>query len=134
MFGYDKHLKIRFDEEELMDLSLKARVRAELFKCAFAGEFPTYTEFYERLHPGDRMGKFPYQHHFNKIADEELRNGYPDITFIVRGKEGYPHQIDGRSSIDPDTAQIKSLEEGVDEIIRLYCPQQTQNVYRDMRR
>jgi hypothetical protein len=72
-----------------MDAKLKARVRAELFRCAFAGEFPTYEKFFKRIHPGKKMGQFPYKAHFNKIAEEERDNGYPDITFIVRSKDGY---------------------------------------------
>jgi hypothetical protein len=121
-----------------IDQTLKRRVRAELFKCAVAGEFPTYTEFFNRIHPGKTMGKFPYQTHLNAIAEEELTGRYPDITFIVcsqkSDKKGYPHVIDGRSSINPDAEQIKSVEKGTDEIIELYCPLGTRNIYRDMRR
>jgi hypothetical protein len=110
--------------------SLKARVRAELIKCATEGAFPTYTEFYNRLNPGKRMGAFPYRTHFNEIAQEERSNGYPDITFIVRGADGVPHQIDFDAAQRPTATQIKSLQDGVDEIIQLYCPSGTRNVYR----
>lgn len=35
-----------------MDAALKAKIRAELFRCAVAGAFPTYTELFNRIHPG----------------------------------------------------------------------------------
>jgi hypothetical protein len=113
-----------------MDAKLKARIRAELFRCAIAGEFPTYTQFFNRIQPGKTMGNFPYQTHFNEIAKEERELGYPDITFIVRGVGGYPNQIDfsdAREGPDPD--QLRSLRKGTDEVIRLYCPPNTPNPY-----
>jgi hypothetical protein len=113
-----------------MDAKLKARIRAELFRCAIAGEFPTYTQFFNRIQPGKAMGNFPYQTHFNEIAKEERELGYPDITFIVRGVAGYPNQIDfldAREGPDPD--QLRSLRKGTDEVIRLYCPPNTPNPY-----
>jgi hypothetical protein len=72
-----------------VDKQLKARVCAELFRCALAGEFLTYAQFFNRIRPGVKMGNFAYQTHFNEIAKEERENGYPDITFIVRGSGGY---------------------------------------------
>jgi hypothetical protein len=113
-----------------MDAKLKARIRAELFRCAIAGEFPTYTEFFNRIHPGKAMGNFPYQMHFNEIAKEEREFGYPDVTFVVRSVGGYPNQIgfrDARQGPDPD--QLRSLQEGTDELIKLYCPPNTPNPY-----
>jgi hypothetical protein len=71
-----------------MDAKLKARIRAELFRCALTGEFPTYTQFFNRIQPGKPRGNFPYQTHFNEIAKEEREFGYPDITFVVRGVGG----------------------------------------------
>jgi hypothetical protein len=114
-----------------MDAQLKARVRAELFRCAFAGQFPTYAQFFDRIHPGKTMGQFPYKAHFNKIAEEERDQGYPDITFIVRGKDGYPHQIDFSEVGEdgPDPKQLASLRKGTAEIIKLYCPANTQSPY-----
>ena len=115
----------------MIDLQLKARVRAELFRCAFAGQFPTYTQFFNLIQPGKPMGQFPYKAHFNRIAEEERDHGYPDITFIVRGKDGYPHQINFREVRDgvPDSEQLKSLQKGTAEIINLYCPANTPNPY-----
>jgi len=114
-----------------MDAQLKARIRAELFRSAFSGEFPTYTEFFNRIQPGKTMGNFPYQTHFNEIAKEERNHGYPDITFIVRIKDGYPNQIDfGDARGGPDPRQLDSLREGTDETIKLYCPPGTKNPYR----
>src|ERR1700693_1617949 len=108
-----------------LDRILKTRGRAELVKCAMAGEFPTYEQFFKRISPGKKMGQFPYRDHFNQIAMEERSHGYPDITFMVRGQDGYPHQIDFRASTPPDAQQIKKLEDGTDQIIRLYCPPRT---------
>jgi hypothetical protein len=113
-----------------MDVQLKARIRAELFRCAFTGVFPTYTEFFNRIRPGKIMGSFPYQAHFNQIANEERSSGYPDITFMVRGAGGYPIQIDFRNASNgPDAAQVDILRSGTAEIIRLYCPPNTANPY-----
>jgi hypothetical protein len=114
----------------MIDAQLKARVRAELFRCALSGKFPTYAEFFDRIHPGKTMGRFPYQAHFNKIAEEERDHGYPDITFIVRSSDGYPNQIDFRDARGgPDPKQLDSLRKGTAEIIRLYCPADTSNPY-----
>ncbi|MCA6101839.1 hypothetical protein [Bradyrhizobium australafricanum] len=113
-----------------MDLELKTRIRAELFRCAVAGEFPTYAEFFGRIHPGKSMGNFPYQTHFNEIAREERGLGYPDITFVVRGAKGYPHQIDFRDARGgPDADQLRSLQAGIEDVIRLYSPRNTTNPY-----
>jgi hypothetical protein len=102
---------------------LKAQVRAELFRCAVSGNFLTYTQFFNRIHPGSTMGNFPYQTHFNEIAREERDLGYPDITFMVHGVGGYPHQIEFRdASKGPDQVQLTSLRKGADDIVRLYCP------------
>jgi hypothetical protein len=113
-----------------MDAKLKAKVRAELFRCAISGEFVTYTQFFNRIQPGKSMGNFPYQTHFNEIAKEERELGYPDITFVVRGVGGFPNQIDFRDAReDPDRDQLPSLQKGTDEVIRLYCPPGTTNPY-----
>ena len=115
----------------MIDIELKARVRAELFRCAFAGAFPTYAEFFDRIHPGKTMGNFPYQTHFNKIAEEERENGYPDITFVVRSKNGYPNQIDFDDARNgPNPRQLDSLQKGTDQVIKVYCPANTLNPYR----
>jgi len=66
-----------------MDNELKARIRAELFRCALSGEFLNYTQFFNRIRPDAKMGNFPYQTHFDEIAKEERSLGYPDITFLV---------------------------------------------------
>jgi hypothetical protein len=114
----------------MMDMELKAQIRAELFRCAIAGDFPTYAQFFDRIRPGATMGNFPYQMHFNQIAMEERSHGYPDITFVVRGADGYPHQIDFRDARNgPDSAQLDNLRNGTDEIIRVYCPRNTPNPY-----
>jgi hypothetical protein len=113
-----------------MNLDLKRQVRGELFRCAVRGEFPTYAEFFNRIRPGGTMGRFPYQVHFDAIAKEERSLGYPDITFIVRGVDGYPHQIEFDDARVPNAAQLDNLRKGTDEIIRLYCPVGTPNPYR----
>jgi hypothetical protein len=69
------------------DPRLKAMIRAELFRCAAAGMFPTYEQFRHlierRVH---NKGRFPWKAYFEEIAAEERGLGYPDITFIVREK------------------------------------------------
>ncbi|MFY9953749.1 MAG: hypothetical protein WAK54_11330 [Bradyrhizobium sp.] len=111
---------------------MKAAVRVELFKCAIAGKFLTYAEFFERIRPGGKMGQFPYKDHFDEIAKEERSNGYPDITFFVyRSGEPtqYPSQIDFRPANPPDQKQLDSLRKGTDDLIALYCPPNTSNPY-----
>jgi hypothetical protein len=117
-----------------VDPQLKARIRAELFRCAIAGEFQTYTQFFNRIRPGVTMGNFPYQAHFDEIAKEERANGYPDITFLVH-RTGpppqYPAQIDFQpSSHPPSQTQLDSLRKGTDALIAIYSPANTLNPYR----
>jgi hypothetical protein len=69
----------------------------------------------------------------NQIAMEERSHGYPDITFILRRQDYYPSQIDFKKADPPDGDQIKSLLKAVDEIIALYCPAGTPNIYRTMK-
>ena len=117
----------------MTDRALKAQIRAELFRCAIAGEFLTYTQFFNRIRPGAKMGNFPYQTHFDEIAKEERNNGYPDIIFIVhRSGEApqFPAQIDFRSANPPDNKQLDSLRKGTDDTIALYCPPNIANPYR----
>jgi hypothetical protein len=112
-----------------MDAQLKATIRAELFRCAIAGQFQTYTQFFNRIDPGTTMGNFPYQEHLKDIAQEEQSLGYPDITFMVHAVDGLPHWIAGRDASNPDAAQIDFLKKGADEVIKLYCPAGTKNPY-----
>ncbi|MFZ3352885.1 MAG: hypothetical protein WA268_18700 [Xanthobacteraceae bacterium] len=117
----------------MVDRALKAKVRGELFRCAAAGQFVTYTEFFNRIRPGTPMGSFPYQTHFDEIAKEERNNGYPDITFLVHRtgqRPQYPAQIDFRPADPPDQQQLDSLRKGADGIIAMYCPPNTANPYR----
>jgi hypothetical protein len=116
-----------------MDPRLKAQIRLELFRCAANGDFPSYETFYEHVSRKKMKGQFPYQSHFDEIAKEEHKLGYPDITFVVRRKDPknrYPSQIDFRSAKPtPDASQLKSLRKGTDQIIALYCPAGTPNPY-----
>ncbi|HEX3502958.1 MAG TPA: hypothetical protein VHU22_06170 [Xanthobacteraceae bacterium] len=114
-----------------MNSNLKAKIRAELFRRALAGDFPTYEEFYERASGKKMKGRFPWQTHFDAIAKEERKLGYPDITFIVKSKaSNYPSQIDFRSAKPiPNAAQLRSLCKGTDKVIALYCPPGTPNPY-----
>lgn len=113
-----------------MDNELKGKICAELFRCALSGDFVTYTEFFNRIRPGKTMGNFPYQTYFNEIAKEERDHNYPDITFIVRSKEGYPNQIDFRDARSgPDPRQLDALRKGTAKLIKLYCPANTANPY-----
>ena len=95
-----------------MDPRLKAQIRLELFCCAAEGNFPSYQEFYERVTRKKMNGQFPYQAHFDVIAKDERKLGYPDITFVVRRsdpKNPFPSQIDFRSAKPAPNA--KSAEE-----------------------
>jgi hypothetical protein len=116
-----------------MNPRLKAQIRLELFRCAAAGDFPTYEDFYKQLARKQMKGRFPYQRHFDAIAKEERKLGYPDITFVVRRKDPtnpYPSQIDFRSAKPtPSPSQLKSLKNGTNRIIALYCPTGTANPY-----
>jgi hypothetical protein len=117
----------------MVDQALKAQIRGELFRCAVAGTFLSYRDFFNRIRPGATMGNFPYQTHFDEIAGEERANGYPDITFLVHrsgNRPQYPAQIDFRPADPPDQRQLDSLRKGADDIIRLYCPLGTPNPYR----
>jgi hypothetical protein len=69
----------------------------------------------------------------DQIAMEERSHGYPDITFILRRKDYYPSRIGFRSAEKPDDEQIRILLEQTDEIISLYCPPGTPNIYRTMK-
>jgi hypothetical protein len=119
------------DAQAKMDLKIKANVRAELFRCAIEGKFLTYEDFYHRMNNGKKMRNFPYQKHLKKIAEEEKSLGYPDITFVIYGKDsGLPHFIAGRDARNPDVAQLDYLKSGTDDVIKLYCPDGTANPYR----
>jgi hypothetical protein len=110
----------------------KARIRAELFKSAVAGEFPSYGDFRDRLWPGLQGWRREWSDDLNTIAIEETKNGYPDITYILRRsdpKSPYPSQIDFRDAHNPDAQQLDILRKGTDEIISLYCPPGTKNPY-----
>jgi hypothetical protein len=101
---------------------IKNRVRGELFRCAIQGRFLTYTDFFNLIHPGATMGSFPYQTHFDAIAKEERNNGYPDITFIVHGINGYPSQVNFVPFDSSNSTQLNSLRTGTDALIAMYCP------------
>lgn len=112
-----------------VDIELKKRVRAELFRCAVSGAFQTYTQFFNRIRPGATMGNFPYQKHFDEIAREERDLGYPDVTFVVYGVGGYPRQVNFRPFDPNDLAQLESLRHGTDDVLAMYSPG-TENPYR----
>jgi hypothetical protein len=108
-----------------MDLKLKAKIRAELFKCAIEGTFLTYQGFYKRLRPASKMGVFTWISHFDLIAREETSNSYPDITFMVHQagpKPNYPGQVDFKPMNPKDVQQVNFLRRGTDKLIALYCP------------
>ena len=60
----------------MTDRALKAQIRAELFRCAIAGEFLTYTQFFNRIAPVQRWATFHIKHTSMK---SQKRNG---ITVI----------------------------------------------------
>ena len=97
-------------KQRMMDKALKAQIRAELFRCAVAGELLTYRQFFNRIRPGATMGNFPYQAHFDEIAKEERTNGYPDITFIVHRSGGIasisrPNRFSAGKSARPESTE-----------------------------
>ena len=109
----------------------RLRMRAELFKAAVAGQFPTYGDMLKHLTPKiDQGWRQEWTRDLNQIAMEELSHGYPDITYILHRKDGYPSQILFRDATHPDEEQLKALRKGTDEIIALYCPPNTPNPYR----
>lgn len=112
----------------------KTRLRAELFKCAAKGEFPAYSDMLKYLEPRIASGwRAEWTAALNQIAMEERSHGYPDITFILRRKDYYPSQIEFRKADPPDDEQIKALIKATDQIIDLYCPPGTPNIYRTMK-
>jgi hypothetical protein len=112
----------------------KARLRAELFKCAAKGEFPTYGDMLKHLKPRITSGWRPeWTADLNQIAMEERSHGYPDITFILRRKDYFPSRIEFRDADTPDNDQIKAIVKATDQIIALYCPSGTPNIYRNMK-
>jgi hypothetical protein len=113
----------------------KAKLRAELFKYAAKGEFPIYSDMRKHLRPRISTGSRPeWTADLNQIAMEERSHGYPDITFILHRKNGFPSQVDFRPvTKKPDKNQRRSLIKGTDEIIKLYCPAGTRNIYRSMK-
>ena len=114
-------------------MSNKTRMRAELFKWAAIGHFPTYNEMLQHLTPKIPTGwRKEWSVDLNQISMEEQSHGYPDITFILHRADPaspYPSQIDFRDAENPDPAQLDSLHKGIDEIIRLYCPPGTKSPY-----
>jgi hypothetical protein len=108
-------------------------MRAELFKWAAAGHFPTYNEVLQHLTPKISQGwRKEWSADLNQISMEEQSHGYPDITFILHRADKdspYPSQIDFRDAHEPDDMQLDSLERGIGEIIRLYCPPGTRSPY-----
>lgn len=115
-------------------MSNRERLRAELFKYAAAGHFPTYNEMLQYLTSKIQQGWRPeWSADLNQISMEEQSHGYPDITVILHRADPnfpYPSQINVRAAHNPDVAQLDSLRNGTDEIIRLYCPPGTKNPYR----
>jgi len=111
----------------------KARLRAELFKCAANGRFPTYGDMLPFLQPRIQQGwRTEWSDDLNQIAMEEISHGYPDITYILHRNDlrsPYPSQILFRDAHNPDPAQLSALHHGVAEIIRLYCPPNTKDPY-----
>jgi hypothetical protein len=109
-----------------IDLKRKARIRAELFRCAVEGATPiTYGQFHERVTGKKMPGRFQWRSYFNAIAMEERSHNYPDITFLVFDKSTkYPGQIEFRrvAKSGPDKKQRAALQSGMKEIRKLYCP------------
>ena len=114
-------------------MSNKVRMRAELFKWAAKGHFPTYSEMLQHLTPRISQGwRKEWSADLDKISREEQSHGFPDITFILHRADPaspYPSQIDFRDAHVPDHKQLQSLQRGIDEIITLYCPPGTKSPY-----
>jgi hypothetical protein len=111
----------------------QARIRAELFKSACAGQFLTYSNFRQRLWPGMTGWRREWSRALDMIAMEERSHGYPDITFILHRDDAnspYPTRINFRDATNPDADQLETLREHTDQIISLYCPPGTLNPYR----
>lgn len=107
-----------------MDTALKAKIRAELFRCAVAGDLPTYTEFFNRIHPGKQMAIFPTRPISTR---SRKRSATSDIR---KGCEWISESIDFRDARKgPDDDQLSSLRAGTYRLIELYCPPDTPNPY-----
>lgn len=111
----------------------RAHLRAELFKCATKGHFPTYSEMLPILLPRISQGwRSEWSDDLDQIAMEEISHGYPDITYILHRsdpKSPYPSSILFRDAHHPDSAQLAALHQGIAEIIKLYCPPGTSDPY-----
>jgi hypothetical protein len=103
-------------------LAKKALIRRELMKCATATpmESPTYGDF------GPRVGipaRGPWKRILDHIAEEETRQGLPDITFLLINKStGYPGQIGFTVAKPPSAAQRQKAKAEVQKIIEKYNP------------
>ena len=110
----------------------KASLRAELFKCAVRGTFPTYSDMLPFLQPRIQQGwRTEWSDDLNQIAMEEISHGYPDITYILhRSDKNSPYPVKlFRDAHNPDPTQLAALHSGVAEIIRLYCPPDIKDPY-----
>lgn len=80
----------------------------------------TYTEFGMLFDP-TIPARGPWKGILDMIAQEEVANGRPDITFLVVGKEtGYPSQIGFQEAQPPSPAQKKQAREEFDKIVAFY--------------
>jgi hypothetical protein len=100
----------------------KARIRAELLKCAKAR--PMEILFYSDFAPRVGMSpQGPWKKVLDEISREETEQGRSDITFLLRKKStGYPGQIGFRSVQIPDSQQKAKARAELQKIIDEYSP------------
>lgn len=101
-------------------LDRKAAILSELIAVAQAGETITYAEL------GARVGipaNGPWKGVLDSLAENELREGRPDITFVViRKSTGYPGQIGFEPANRPTEAQKRLADSTSDEVWKWYAP------------
>ncbi|WP_316980028.1 hypothetical protein [Shumkonia mesophila] len=101
-------------------LDKEALIRAELMKCARAGETPSYREF------GARVGippQGPWKPVLDKISREQTGQGLPDITFLLINKTtGYPGQIGFLRARKPTPEQKELARLKLQEVFEAFCP------------
>jgi len=101
-------------------LDRKDQIQGELIKAAKAGApFPTYEEFGQRVGIWRMRGAKDV---LDQIAREEVEQGRPDITFILRSAAtGYPSQIGFESAKPPKDWQKHKAREEMQKVIEKYC-------------
>ena len=101
-------------------LADKKRVHAELMRLAHAGQITYYGALGAAV---GKQARWPlWTHVLERISDDELAKGNPDITdLVLSAKTGWPSRIQFTNS--KLTAQQKQkAQSGLDAVFAHYCP------------